>query len=64
MRELGGRYVVLPLSKLPTQVTLGGQVCPMVALVCPNCGHTALINLLTLGFTSSDLESMGMDDNG
>ena len=56
--SVGNRYVVLSVSKNPKQVTIGGENYPLIPLVCSNCGNTHLLNLLTLGFTSADWDSL------
>jgi RNase P subunit RPR2 len=42
-------YIVnLPIAN-DFSVRLGGQISPMVPLVCTNCGHTSFLNIMTLG---------------
>jgi hypothetical protein len=53
-----GYYVTLPAVEAPGELRLGGQNYPLIALVCGNCGNTHLLNLLILGFTAEEWESM------
>lgn len=60
----GDRYVVLSLSPHPTRVSMGGPAFPMVAIICSHCGNTHFLNLFTLGFSTEELESMGLGEDG
>ena len=60
--EIGPHYLSLPLTKDPTQVALGGQAFPLIALVCGNCGNTYFVNLKVLGF--SNLQPLRLSEGG
>ena len=42
-------YVATVLGDGPLEIRISGNVLPMVALSCRNCGNTNFLNLLVLG---------------
>jgi len=56
--QVADKYIVLSASPNPSQVSIGGQVFPFITLICNNCGNTQFLNLLKLGFTTQDFESL------
>ena len=42
-------YAIVPLSPNSRNIVIGGLVLSNVALVCENCGYTALLNLVVAG---------------
>ncbi len=42
-------FMSMPLGDKGTELTLGGQIFPCVAVVCGNCGNTHFINGLVAG---------------
>lgn len=54
------RYLSLSLSETAGAVVLGGSVLPIVSLVCSNCGHTQMFNLIVLGL--ADLAGQRADN--
>ncbi len=55
--ELGG-FVPLTISETPTALQLGGNVYPLIAVYCRNCGNTHFVNLFNLGFTAEELKQL------
>lgn len=57
---IGSRFVVLSASKSPRGMVLGGgEGFPLVPIICQHCGNAHLLNLLVLGFTEKDFDSLG-----
>jgi hypothetical protein len=54
-----GEYISLVLQASPRGGRLsGGKALPLVPVSCTKCGNTHLINLLVLGFSEEDLDSL------
>jgi len=47
--HLSEGYVLLALSKRGDKAGQDGQALPTLPFICSNCGHTTLIDALTLG---------------
>jgi hypothetical protein len=53
-----GEYVTLSVTNVPGASTLGGPSYPCIAFICNNCGDVQLVNLLAIGFTNEDFQSL------
>ena len=56
--QIGVGYMTLGSAKHPTEQQMGGNMYPNIPMICNNCGNTRLINLLVLGFTEADFNSI------
>jgi hypothetical protein len=56
--NFSGGFINLTLSKNPKSTLLGGPGLPLVPLSCANCGNTHFLNLLILGVTQEELDSL------
>ena len=56
---VGYHYIVLTGSDEPNSLRTGEEALPLIPVGCKKCGNTLFMNLLGLGFTAEDLESMG-----
>lgn len=48
------------MANTPTQINLGGQLMPLIGLVCYQCGHTVFFNVLRLGFTAEEVSGLSL----
>jgi len=56
--QVGGSYYAISVSMNPLQTVFGGNVAPLVPIICIKCGNTQLVNLLILGFSDAELKTM------